>query len=93
MKINLHLNRSLVSLTYTPESDKVKHLIMENGELSVPPNLDLEGRLSLEDSVCLLMDVKASDAGIFSVMDLHGFLVSDVHLSLKREEIRDNRRK
>ncbi|XP_056331225.1 uncharacterized protein si:dkeyp-77h1.4 isoform X2 [Danio aesculapii] len=83
VKINLHLNKSLVRLSYTPESDKLKYLIMANGELSVPPNLDFEGRLTLEDSVCVLTDVKASDAGIFSVMDLQGFLVSEYHLSLK----------
>lgn len=62
---------------------------MEGGELKLPPNLDLEGRLSLEDSMCLLTDVKASDAGDFSVTDLQGFLVSDVYLEIEGEEMQD----
>uniref|UniRef100_A0A673J3L0 Uncharacterized LOC107723397 n=1 Tax=Sinocyclocheilus rhinocerous TaxID=307959 RepID=A0A673J3L0_9TELE len=75
LKINLHMNSSLARLLYIPQSDKYKYLIMENGQLNLPPNLDLEGRLSLEDSLCLLTDVRASDAGVFSVTDLKGFLV------------------
>ncbi|KAL0172311.1 hypothetical protein M9458_032622, partial [Cirrhinus mrigala] len=70
-------------LLYLPKSDKQNYLIMENGELKTHPNLDLEGRLSLEDNLCLLTDVKASDAGVFSVTDLKGFLVSDVHLEME----------
>ncbi|XP_042627982.1 uncharacterized protein LOC109074569 [Cyprinus carpio] len=83
LKINLHMNNSLTRLLYKPHSDKYKYLIMENGQLNLPPNLDLEGRLSLEDSLCLLTDVRASDAGVFSVTDLEGFLVSDVHLEME----------
>ncbi|XP_067254872.1 uncharacterized protein si:dkeyp-77h1.4 [Chanodichthys erythropterus] len=83
LKINLHLNSSLARLLYTPKSDNHKYLIMESGQLNLPPNLDLEGRFSLEDSMCLLTDVKASDAGVFSVTDLQGFLVSDVYLEIE----------
>ncbi|XP_016357221.1 uncharacterized protein LOC107700178 [Sinocyclocheilus anshuiensis] len=83
LKINLHMNSSLARLLYIPQSDKHKYLIMDNGELSVPPNVDLEGRLSLEDSLCLLTDVRANDAGVFSVTDHQGFLVSDVHLEIE----------
>ncbi|XP_050986293.1 uncharacterized protein si:dkeyp-77h1.4 isoform X2 [Labeo rohita] len=83
LKINLHMNSSLARLQYTPKSDKQMHLIMENGELNLPPNLDLEGRFSVEDTLCFLTDVKASDAGVFSVTDFKGFLVSDVHLELE----------
>ncbi|ROL48174.1 hypothetical protein DPX16_6669 [Anabarilius grahami] len=83
LKINLHLNSSLARLLYTAKSDNHKYLIMEGGELNLPPNLDFEGRLSLEDSMCLLTDVKASDAGVFSVTDLQGFMVSDVYLEIE----------
>ncbi|XP_039535350.1 protein diaphanous homolog 1 isoform X2 [Pimephales promelas] len=83
LKVNLHLDSSLARLVYTKKSDNHKYLIMENGELILPPNLDLEGRLSLENSMFLLTDVKASDAGVFSVTDLQGFLVSDVHLEME----------
>ncbi|XP_059363687.1 uncharacterized protein LOC132102955 [Carassius carassius] len=83
LKINLHMNSSLARLLYMPQSDKYKYLIMENGQFNLPPNLDLEGRLSLEDSFCLLTDVRASDAGVFSVTDLQGFLVSNVHLKME----------
>ncbi|XP_052433793.1 uncharacterized protein si:dkeyp-77h1.4 [Carassius gibelio] len=82
LKIDLHMNSSLARLLYIPQSDKHKYLIMDNGELSLPPNVDLEGRLSLEDSLCLLTDVRASDAGVFTVTDHQGFLVSDVHLEI-----------
>ncbi|XP_059423676.1 uncharacterized protein si:dkeyp-77h1.4 [Carassius carassius] len=83
LKINLHMNSSLARLMYIPQSDKHKYLIMDYGELSLPPNVDLEGRLSSEDSLCLLTDVRASDAGVFSVTDHQGFLVSDVHLEIE----------
>ncbi|XP_067304949.1 uncharacterized protein si:dkeyp-77h1.4 [Pseudorasbora parva] len=83
LKINLHLNSSFAHLFYTPKSDNNKYMIMERGELKLPANLDLEGRLSLEDSMCFLTDVKASDAGVFSVTDHQGFLVSDVHLEVE----------
>lgn len=93
LKINLHLDSTLVRLVYTPKSDNHNYLIMESGELNLPPNLDLEGRLSLEDSMCVLTDVKASDAGVFSVTDLQGFLVSDVHLEIAGEEMQDDKGK
>ncbi|XP_077066385.1 uncharacterized protein LOC143720636 [Siphateles boraxobius] len=83
LKVNLHLDSSLARLVYTPKSDNHNYLIMEGGELTLPPNLDLEGRLSLENSMCLLTDVMASDVGVFSVTDLQGFLVSDVHLEME----------
>ncbi|KAK2903216.1 hypothetical protein QQF64_009869 [Cirrhinus molitorella] len=83
LKINLHMNSSLARLLYSPKSDKHKYLIMENGEFTLPPNLELEDRLSLEDTLCLLTNVKASDAGVFSVTDRQGFLVSDVHLEME----------
>ncbi|KAK7147528.1 hypothetical protein R3I94_010146 [Phoxinus phoxinus] len=83
LKVNLHLDSSLARLVYTPKYDKHSYLIMESGELNLPSNLDLGGRLSLENSMCLLTDVKASDAGVFSVTDLQGFLVSDVHLEME----------
>ncbi|XP_051577090.1 helicase SRCAP [Myxocyprinus asiaticus] len=84
LKINLHLNSSLARLLHTPKSDNQEYLIMEKGYLNLPPNLlNLNDRLSVEDSLCVLMGVKASDAGIFSVTDLQGFRVSAVHLEVE----------
>ncbi|XP_051574378.1 cell surface glycoprotein 1-like isoform X2 [Myxocyprinus asiaticus] len=84
LKINLHLNSSLARLFYTPSSDKHRYLIMEKGELKLLPNLlNLNDRLFLEDSLCVLTGLKESDAGVFSVTDLQGFLVSDVYLEVE----------
>ncbi|XP_065101883.2 uncharacterized protein [Paramisgurnus dabryanus] len=84
LKINLHINSSLARLFYTPKSDKTgKYVILESGELKMPPNLNFENRLSLEESVCVLTGLKASDAGVFSETDLHGFHVSEVYLEVE----------
>ncbi|XP_055067356.2 uncharacterized protein [Misgurnus anguillicaudatus] len=84
LKINLHMNSSLARLLYTPNSDKTsKYVILERGELKMPPNLNFEDRLSLEESVCVLTGLKASDAGVFSETDLHGFHVSEVYLEVE----------
>ncbi|XP_057196823.1 uncharacterized protein si:dkeyp-77h1.4 [Triplophysa rosa] len=83
LKINLLLNSSLAYLLYTHESDNTKYVILERGKLMLPPRLNFEDRLSLEESVCILTEVKASDAGVFSETDLQGFHVSEVHLKIE----------
>ncbi|XP_051999312.1 uncharacterized protein LOC127655497 [Xyrauchen texanus] len=88
LKINLHLNRSLARLLHTPKSDNHEYLVMEKGYLNVPPNLpNLNDRLSVEDSLCVLMGVKPSDAGVFSVTDLQGFRVSNVYLEVEEYKL------
>lgn len=59
----------------------------------LPPNLDFEDRLSLEESVCILTGVKASDVGVFSETDLQGFHVSEVHLQIKGKEMQNGMNK
>lgn len=83
LKINLHLNSSLAHLLYTPESDNTKYVLLERGNLMLPPNLNFEDRLSLKESVCILTGLRASDAGVFSETDLQGFHVSEVHLQIE----------
>ncbi|XP_030641460.1 uncharacterized protein LOC115821815 [Chanos chanos] len=83
LKINLFLNSSSVRLLYTPSHDSQTRVILDQGELNIPPELGFEGRISLEDSICVLKDLKASDAGIFQVTDLQGFSVSNVHLDVE----------
>lgn len=57
----------------------------------LPPHLNFEDRLSLEESVCILTKVKASDAGIFTETDLQGFHVSEVHLRIGGKEMQDDK--
>lgn len=52
----------------------------------MPADLDLEGRISLDPSVVILDQVKASDVGQFKVMDILGFPVSNVYLEVEGEE-------
>lgn len=56
---------------------------MEKGELNLPPQL--EGRFNVEDSLCTLKQVKASDNGLFQISDQQGFLVSKYHLKVERK--------
>lgn len=48
--------------------------------------LGFEDRISLEDSVVFLDQVKASDAGLFKITDLRGFTVSTIQLGLERKQ-------
>uniref|UniRef100_UPI003AAE2F15 uncharacterized protein n=1 Tax=Centroberyx gerrardi TaxID=166262 RepID=UPI003AAE2F15 len=84
LKINLILNSSLVQLHYSPDYDSDSHLLMDKGELtSAQKELSLEGRLSVDDSVVVLDQVKSSDAGRFSVTDILGFPVSNTYLEVE----------
>ncbi|XP_056618878.1 neural cell adhesion molecule 1 [Triplophysa dalaica] len=83
LKINLLLNSSLANLVYTHEAQNTKDVILKRGKLMLPPHLNFEDRLSLEESVCILTEVKASDAGIFTETDLQGFHVSEVYLRIE----------
>ncbi|KAI5620478.1 hypothetical protein C0J50_19945 [Silurus asotus] len=86
-KMNLHLNSSSARLIYSPDSSGSNNnnqlVIMEKGELNLPPERDLEGRFSVEDTVCILENVKTSDAGLYQVTDLQGFTVSKVYLGVE----------
>ncbi|XP_045900639.1 uncharacterized protein si:dkeyp-77h1.4 [Micropterus dolomieu] len=84
LKINLILNSSLVQLYYTPEKDPTPRLLLDKGEFtSAQTELGLEGRLSLEDSLVVLDQVKGADAGQFKITDILGFTVSSIHLQVQ----------
>ncbi|XP_064864908.1 uncharacterized protein LOC115122530 isoform X1 [Oncorhynchus nerka] len=83
LKINLILNASMVRLFYTPDYDLKTRQILDGGELTVPADLDLVGRISLDPSVVILDQVKASDVGQFKVTDILGFPVSNVYLEVE----------
>ncbi|XP_037532132.1 uncharacterized protein si:dkeyp-77h1.4 [Nematolebias whitei] len=84
LKISLILNSSLVLLFYTPASDSSPRLLLDKGEFtSAQTELGFEDRISLEDSVVFLDQVKASDAGLFKITDLQGFTVSTIQLGLE----------
>ncbi|XP_017561549.1 uncharacterized protein si:dkeyp-77h1.4 [Pygocentrus nattereri] len=84
-KFNLHLNSSSAHVVYFEDSSPSARswVIMERGELTLPPERDMEGRFTLEDSMCVLEQVKASDGGLYRVTDLQGFVVSNVHLEVQ----------
>uniref|UniRef100_A0A4W5LP05 Si:dkeyp-77h1.4 n=1 Tax=Hucho hucho TaxID=62062 RepID=A0A4W5LP05_9TELE len=83
LKINLILNASMVRLFYTPDYDLKTRQILDGGQITVPVDLDLEGRISLDPSVVILNQVKASDVGQFKVTDILGFPVSNVYLEVE----------
>ncbi|KAL6489465.1 hypothetical protein MHYP_G00032060 [Metynnis hypsauchen] len=84
-KFNLHLNSSSAHVIYFEDSSPSARswVIMEKGELTLPPERDMEGRFTLEDSMCILEQVKASDGGLYQVTDMQGFVVSNVHLQVQ----------
>ncbi|XP_026851535.2 uncharacterized protein si:dkeyp-77h1.4 isoform X2 [Electrophorus electricus] len=90
-KLNLHLNSSLVRLIYSPNSgaDGRSWTIMDRAALTLPAELDLEGRMLLEDSMCILENVKPSDAGVYQVTDLQGFAVAKFYLEVNAYRLPD----
>ncbi|XP_063070406.1 uncharacterized protein LOC134461411 [Engraulis encrasicolus] len=89
LKFNLVLNSSMVHFKYTPASDSRKSwLIMQKGNLTIPEELDMQDRLSVDGNLCVLENVKATDAGVFLVTDLDGFHVAETHLMAGNPDIR-----
>lgn len=92
-KLNLLLNSSSARLTYSPDTsgsnDNHKWVILDRGELSLPPERNMEARFFLEDSVCILEQVTDSDAGLYQVTDLQNFSVSKFYLRVERKETRE----
>lgn len=86
-KINLHLNSSSARLMYLGKSSASESarswIIMERGEPKLPPELDMEGRFSVEDVTCTLEQVRDTDKGLYLVTDLQDFVVSNIYLSVK----------
>nr|XP_023649904.1 INO80 complex subunit E isoform X2 [Paramormyrops kingsleyae] len=82
LKIHLYLNRSLVKVFYTPESDSKRRLVLDQGELVVPMDASLDGRFFVEGSLCILEHVRVTDKGLFQVTDLEDFPVSNVYLTV-----------
>ncbi|KAF5902351.1 formin-like protein 14, partial [Clarias magur] len=84
-KLNLHLNSSFARLTYSPDPTETNPgvMLVDRGTINLPPESNMEGRFSMEDSVCILDQVTASDAGIYQVTDLEGFSVSRIYLGVE----------
>ncbi|XP_056124375.1 uncharacterized protein LOC130102381 isoform X2 [Rhinichthys klamathensis goyatoka] len=82
-KIRLHADHDKVKLVYIPDSDHKERLIMDQGELTVSVESVFDGRASVEGSVFYLKKVKASDMGVFRVMDFSGFRIADVYLNVE----------
>lgn len=83
LKFNLVLNSSLVRLLYIPDADHKDRVIMEKGELMIPEELGLQDRFSVDGSICVLEGVKSSDAGVFKIVDLDGYLIANNHLQVE----------
>ncbi|KAM9487701.1 uncharacterized protein Hap1MRO34_004867 isoform 1-T1 [Clarias gariepinus] len=85
-KFNLHLNSSFARLTYSPDTSEPNNpslMLVDRGTITLPPERNMEGRFSMEDSMCILEQVTASDAGIYQVTDLEGFPVSRIFLGVE----------
>lgn len=85
LKIKFYLDHTKVKMVYIPDSDHKERVILDQGELTVPLDPALEGRVSVDGSVFYLKKVKISDMGVFRVMDFSGFRISDVYLHVERE--------
>ncbi|XP_056901935.1 uncharacterized protein si:dkeyp-77h1.4 isoform X1 [Takifugu flavidus] len=84
LKIDLILNSSLIRLYYSPDRDPSPRLLLDKGALtSAPAELGFEDRLSMEDSLMVLDQVRAADAGQFIITDILGFTVSSIHLEIQ----------
>ncbi|KAI4898290.1 hypothetical protein NFI96_033504, partial [Prochilodus magdalenae] len=83
LKIRLYINHTKVNMVYTPDSDHKDHIILEQGEVAVPLDPMLDGRVSIEGSMFYLKKVKVSDMGIFRVTDLSGFRIADVYVNVE----------
>ncbi|CAL8292664.1 unnamed protein product [Merluccius merluccius] len=82
LRLNLYLNHSRVSVTYTPSWDRRARPVLDQGVLVVPQDPLLDGRLSVEDSQLLLRKSRVADRGMFRVTDLLGFAVADAHIQV-----------
>lgn len=85
LKIKLYINHTKLNMVYTPDSDHKQRVVLDQGELVVPLDPMLDGRVSIEGSVFYLKKVKVSDMGVFRVTDLSGFRVADVYVNVERE--------
>lgn len=83
LKFTLLQNSSLVRLIYIPDSDSKPWVIMDKGNLTIPENTGLQDRLTVDGSMCILEGVKSSDAGVFELRDLDGFLIAKNHLKVE----------
>ncbi|CAB1351133.1 unnamed protein product [Coregonus sp. 'balchen'] len=83
LKINLFVDHTKVNLMYTPDWDRKERVILEHGELVVPVDPSLDGRLTVEGSMCILERVRVSDMGLFRVTDLLGFPVTNIYLEVE----------
>ncbi|XP_055732245.1 uncharacterized protein LOC129819732 [Salvelinus fontinalis] len=83
LKINLFVDHTKVNLLYTPDWDRKDRVILEQGELVVPVDPSLDGRLTVEGSMCILERVRFSDMGLFRVTDLLGFPVTNIYLEVE----------
>ncbi|XP_051526622.1 uncharacterized protein LOC127425043 [Myxocyprinus asiaticus] len=83
LKIKLHVDHTKVKMVYIPDTDHKEQLILDQGELVLPLDPALEGRVSVEGSLFFLKKVKVSDMGVFRVMDFSGFRIADVYLHVE----------
>ncbi|XP_051948462.1 uncharacterized protein LOC127619603 isoform X2 [Xyrauchen texanus] len=83
LKVKLHVDHTKVKMVYIPDTDHKERLILDQGELVLPLDPALEGRVSVEGSLFFLKKVKVSDMGVFRVMDFSGFRIADVYLHVE----------
>ncbi|XP_057210669.1 uncharacterized protein LOC130566872 [Triplophysa rosa] len=83
LKIKLHVDYTKVRMVYIPDTDHKERLILDQGELVMPLDPALDGRVSVEESMFYLRKVKVSDMGLFRVMHFSGFRIADVYLHVE----------
>ncbi|XP_062395498.1 uncharacterized protein KIAA1522 [Sardina pilchardus] len=81
-KFNLVQNSSLVRLVYKPNSDRRARVILEKGEVTIPEDLELKDRFSVDGNLFVLEEVNSADAGEFHVTDLDGATIAIDYLDV-----------
>ncbi|KAL6099361.1 uncharacterized protein ACO6RY_01196 [Pungitius sinensis] len=83
VKIKLYLQHSNVNVVYTPKSDSLDRIILDQGVLMEPLEPVMEGRLSVQGSQLNIKNIHVTDTGIFKVTDQAGFPVAHVYIEVE----------
>ncbi|XP_066579796.1 uncharacterized protein LOC136771404 isoform X2 [Amia ocellicauda] len=80
LKINLILDKASVTLSFLSDRDKTERVLLKEGVVSDP---QYNTRLHVDGKLCTLDSVTTADTGFYTVKDLTGTLISNVHLEVE----------
>ncbi|XP_028317523.1 uncharacterized protein LOC114472464 [Gouania willdenowi] len=83
LRMKLYLHHSNLNIVYRSKLDNVDRGVVEQGVPVEPLDPLLEGRLTVEGSELHMKKFTVSDAGVFVVTDLAGFVVAHVYVRME----------